>query len=137
MWRTARSEERDGPGATKRRVKLLPRFRYCLYVDRKCLDTLADLPADYFEPRSPRDDPDCNVVVVAIDGAFDERKKRDSERGLQPEVEGCTKWYVGWRYEYLDMAVTTYDECHNIPLDDMEYSRPPLISMSLGKSMPI
>ncbi|GJC89688.1 hypothetical protein ColLi_12526 [Colletotrichum liriopes] len=44
-----RSEERDGPGATDSKTKRLLRFRHCIYVDSKCLDTVAELPADYNE----------------------------------------------------------------------------------------
>ncbi|KAG8166432.1 hypothetical protein KVR01_002121 [Diaporthe batatas] len=136
-WCAARSEERDGPGATNGGVKHLPRFKYCLYVDRKCLDTLANLPADYFEPQSRQKLHQSEVVVVAIDGAFDRRTPRyDPDRGLQPEVEGCTEWYVGWRYEYIDRTVATYDECHGFSLDHRPYKRPPLISTFGQKSMP-
>ncbi|KAJ0269100.1 hypothetical protein Brms1b_011242 [Colletotrichum noveboracense] len=128
-WREARSEERDGPGATKDRAKRLPRFKHCVYVDRKCLDTLAGLPADCDEEKL------FNVVAVVIDGSFDEKTPGDDE-GLYPDIEGCTARYVGWRYEDIEMLVDTYEESHNYPLSHIDYKRPPLISPNGRRSMP-
>lgn len=129
-WVASRSEERDGPNATKNMAKKLPRYKRCLYVDRKCLDTLAKMPANYLEtqphPRGLRP----KVVVVVLDGLFDGRR-RDLEMDQQsyPDVEGCTTWYVGWRYEDVDSLVSTYEENHSEPLSEFfAYKRPPLIS---------
>ncbi|KAK1564276.1 uncharacterized protein LY79DRAFT_530181 [Colletotrichum navitas] len=132
-WCAACSEERDGPGATKSKTKRLPRFRYCVYVDRKCLDTLARLPAN-----QDKEDYDelSNVVAVVIDGAFDKRTPGD-DKGLYPDIEGCTERYVGWRYEGIDMLVNTYEESHNYPLSHIDYKRPPLISPDGLSSMPV
>lgn len=132
-WCAGRSEERDGPGARKKGVRRLPRFKHCLYVDRKCLDTLSRLPENYCELQ--RTDHESNVVVVVIDGAFDERTP-GSDQGLHPDVEGCTERYVGWRYEDIEMVVTTYNESHHEPLSDFDYKRPPLISPNGFSSMP-
>ncbi|KAF3798873.1 hypothetical protein GCG54_00008331 [Colletotrichum gloeosporioides] len=128
-WRGARSEERDGPGATKDRAKRLPRFKHCVYVDRKCLDTLAGLPADCDEEEL------FKVVAVVIDGSVDEKIPGDEE-GLYPDIEGCTARYVGWRYEDIEMLVDTYEESHNYPLSHIDYKRPPLISPNGLRSMP-
>ncbi|KAJ0330939.1 hypothetical protein COL922a_012231 [Colletotrichum nupharicola] len=128
-WREARSEERNGPGATKDRAKRLPRFKHCVYVDRKCLDTLAGLPADCDEEKL------FNVVAVVIDGSFDEKTPGDDE-GLYPDIEGCTARYVGWGYEDIEMLVDTYEESHNYPLSHIDYKRPPLISPNGRRSMP-
>lgn len=137
-WREGRSVERDGPGARKKGVRWLPRFKHCLYVDRKCLDTLSTLPENYCELQ--RTDLDSNVVVVVIDGAFDERTRGERrlglDQGLHPAVEGCTERYVGWRYEDIEMVVSTYDESHHEPLSDFDYKRPPLISPNGLDSMP-
>ncbi|KAG6365845.1 hypothetical protein INS49_000021 [Diaporthe citri] len=84
-WCAGRSEERDGPGATKDRAGRLPRFKHCLYVDRKSLETLAKMPEGFCELE--RTDLESNVVVVVIDGAFDERMP-GSDQGLHPDVEG-------------------------------------------------
>lgn len=139
-WCASRSEERDGPNATKNSTKRLPRYKRCLYVDRKCLDTLAKMPADYLEtqphPRGVRP----NVVVVVIDGLFD-RRRRDLEMDQlsYPDVEGCTTWYVGWRYEEVDFLVSTYENAHSEPLSEFfAYKRPPLISHGISDqdSMP-
>ncbi|KAJ0360196.1 hypothetical protein COL26b_014151 [Colletotrichum chrysophilum] len=129
-WREAHSEERDGPGTTKDRAKRLPRFKHCVYVDRKCLDTLAGLPADCDEEEL------FKVVAVVIDGSFDEKTAGDDE-GLYPDIEGCTARYVGWRYEDIEMLVDTYEETHNYPLNHIDYKRPPLISPNGRRSMPV
>lgn len=131
-WREGRSEERDGPGARRKGVRRLPRFKHCLYVDRKCLDTLSRLPENFRElPKGF----ESNVVVVVLDGAFDEGE-HGSNRGLHPDVEGCTEKYVGWRYEEIDLVVSTYDESHTYPLSHQAYKRPPLISPFGFNSMP-
>ncbi|WYZ42203.1 hypothetical protein EsH8_V_001098 [Colletotrichum jinshuiense] len=98
-WCAARSEERDSPGATRFRVRRLPRLKHCIYVNRKCLDTVAELPADYTEALGEL--PQSNVVVVVIDGAFKERIPGDDQG--YPDVEGCTE-------------------------SGIDYKRPPLIS---------
>lgn len=132
-WCAGRSVERDGRGARKKGVRRLPRFRRCLYVDRKCLDTLSKLPEN-FDELQPNDF-ECNVVVVAIDGGFDERT-RGPDQGLHPDVEGCTEDYVGWRYEEIDTVVSLYNELHYEPLSNLEYKRPTLISNGGLSSMP-
>ncbi|KAF5497584.1 hypothetical protein CGCS363_v008591 [Colletotrichum siamense] len=130
-WCEARSEERDGPGATGTRTQGLPRFKHCVYVDRKCLETLAKLPNNYRGARMEL----SNMVTVIIDGAFDRRTPGDDE-GLYSEIEGCTERYVGWRYEEVEMLVGTYEESHQYPLSHIDYKRPPLISPFGRKSMP-
>lgn len=140
-WVATRSEERDGPNATKNRTKKLPRYKRCLYVDRKCLDTLATrMPADYLETQPHPRGVGSNVIVVVLDGLFDGRR-RDLEMDQQsyPDVEGCTTWYVGWRYEEVDFLVSTYEENHAEPLSEFfAYKRPPLISSPTSgeQSMP-
>lgn len=130
-WCEARSEERDGPGATGPSTQGLPRFKHCVYVDRKCLDTLAKLPNNYRGARMEL----SNMVTVVIDGAFDRRTPGDDE-GLYSEIEGCTERYVGWRYEEVEMPVGTYEESHQYPLSHIDYKRPPLISPFGRQSMP-
>lgn len=120
-WCEGLSEERDGPGAIRPRVKWLPRFKHCVYVDRKCLDTLAKMPADYLEPQWLRRHSD--VLAVVIDGAFDQRIP-GPDQGMYPDLEGCTERYVGWKYEEIEMLVNTYDEAHVLPLSEIEYQRP-------------
>ncbi|KAI7784813.1 hypothetical protein LA080_009132 [Diaporthe eres] len=132
-WCADRSEERDGPGATEDGAGRLPRFKHCLYVDRKCLDTLAKMPENFFELK--RKGVQSNVVVVVIDGAFDERTP-GSDQGLHPDVEGCTEQYVGWRYEDIDLIISTYQQSHQYPLSHQAYRRPPLISPFGFNSMP-
>lgn len=132
-WCAARSEERDGPGAAKSGTKRLPRFQHCVYVDRKCLDTVAELPASYMSSRGRR--PGSNVVAVVIDGTFDETTP-SNDQGLYPDVEGCTGRYVGWRYDDIEMLVNTYEEAHDYSLSGIEDKRPPLISPFGFKSMP-
>ncbi|KAH7172632.1 hypothetical protein DER46DRAFT_678634 [Fusarium sp. MPI-SDFR-AT-0072] len=40
QWVSERSIERDGAGAEDPLAVYLPRYRYCVYVDQKCLDTV-------------------------------------------------------------------------------------------------
>ncbi|VTT70341.1 unnamed protein product [Fusarium fujikuroi] len=40
QWASKRSIERDGTGAEDPLAELLPGYRYCIYVDEKCLDTV-------------------------------------------------------------------------------------------------
>lgn len=132
-WCAGRSEERDGPGATKNRTKHLPRFKHCLSVDRKCLNTLAKMPANDLETRG--EDYESNVVVVVIDVRFDEGTPHSDDE-LHPDVEGCTELYVGWRYEEIDQVVETYHDSHRYySLDGIDYTRPPLIAPNGFDSM--
>ncbi|RBR15101.1 uncharacterized protein FIESC28_07417 [Fusarium coffeatum] len=39
-WTSQRSVERDGPRVEEAFQYGIPRFRYCIYVDQKCLDTV-------------------------------------------------------------------------------------------------
>ncbi|KAG5757128.1 hypothetical protein H9Q70_000269 [Fusarium xylarioides] len=40
QWASERSDERDGAGAEDPLAVLLPRYRYCVYVNQKCLNTV-------------------------------------------------------------------------------------------------
>ncbi|KAL0941456.1 uncharacterized protein CTRU02_204219 [Colletotrichum truncatum] len=132
-WCAGRSEERDGPGATNSGVEWLPRFNYCLYVDSKCIDTLAKMPANSIKPQEYR--VLSKPVIAVIDAAFDGRTP-GSDRGLYPDVEGCTEWYVGWKYFKIGQLVSTYDVSHGFSLDEIDYVRPPLIAPDGYESMP-
>lgn len=44
-WTSQHSVERDGPGVEDAFQQQTPRFRYCIYVDQKCLDTVAQYEA--------------------------------------------------------------------------------------------
>lgn len=116
------------------RAERLPRFKHCLYVDRKCLDTLAKMPENFCDEPERRG-LESNVVVVVIDGAFGERAP-GPDQGLHPDVEGCTEWYVGWRYEEIDLVNSTYLDSHQWPLSHQAYRRPPLIAPFGHNSMP-
>ncbi|KAK2055317.1 hypothetical protein LY76DRAFT_662379, partial [Colletotrichum caudatum] len=113
----ARSEDRDGPGATRSGTKRLPRFRNCVYVDRKCLDTVAELPAHFDKVQGRRRE--SNVVAVVIDSDFD-KLITGVGQGIHPDIEGCTKRYVSWRYKEVEMLVGTYEESHNPPLSHID-----------------
>ncbi|KZL68181.1 hypothetical protein CI238_08887 [Colletotrichum incanum] len=119
-WCEARSEERDGRGATDPGLK-----------DYHDTDTVFILPANY---RGARMDL-SNMVTVIIDGACDKRTPGDDE-GSYPDIEGCTERYVCWRYEEVEMLVGTYEESHQYPLNHIDYKRPPLISSFGHESMP-
>ena len=112
----------------------LPRFTYCLYVDQKCLNTVAAFAKTF--PRAHRFAPSPPSLVAAlVDGDFDESmyirggfRAEPGERGQFPAVDGRTCRYVGW--EYVDVSVLgyMYDELHSRRLDDaMTYQRPPKI----------
>ncbi|KAI1129346.1 hypothetical protein F5Y10DRAFT_238400 [Nemania abortiva] len=110
----------------------LPRFTYCLYVDQKCLDTLAahvDAKATDLGLRLPPP-----LVVVIIDGDYPDQRPREwtwpnRDSGIRySDVEGCTQKYVGWMYISTDVLASLYDRLHNGRLDEWGgYSRPPEI----------
>lgn len=137
-WREGRMFELEVP-FEKRLIPMakdppprLPRFNYCLYVDQKCLNTVAAFAelfpqAHFWDPIPPP------LVAVLIDGDFDEReykrggyRDKPHERGTFPPVGGRTCRYVGW--EYIDVHVMggMYDALHYERLDEwMNYKRPP------------
>ncbi|OIW34837.1 hypothetical protein CONLIGDRAFT_639172 [Coniochaeta ligniaria NRRL 30616] len=112
----------------------LPRFTYCLYVDQKCLNTVAAF-AELF-PRAHRFAPIPPALVAAlIDGDFEKRnytrggsRAGPRERGQFPPVDGLTCRYVGWEYVNVEVLGDLYDTLHHERLDDeMHYKRPPKI----------
>ncbi|WYZ42284.1 hypothetical protein EsH8_V_001179 [Colletotrichum jinshuiense] len=122
----------------------LPRFKHCLYVDQKCLDTLEPFQKSEGDPalqgsrlfkytREP--------MVLAIVDRLWTPDRRDgnvtmNDRGYPP-IEGCDRKYVGWEYANASCMASYYNELHGSDLDDYtDYLRPPAISPGGFKSMP-
>ncbi|KAB5580300.1 hypothetical protein GE09DRAFT_432246 [Coniochaeta sp. 2T2.1] len=121
----------------------LPRFNYCLYVDQKCLDTVAAF-AKQFPPQSswmPRGPP---LVAGLIDADFDESlyvagglREMPGEHGQHLAMDGRTCEYVGWSYVDVSFLGGLYDTFHHRRLDDaMDYKRPPRIAPMGDETMP-
>ncbi|KAL0933647.1 uncharacterized protein CTRU02_210446 [Colletotrichum truncatum] len=115
----------------------LPRFKYCLYVDKKCLDTLEpsqrDVHPRFREAGTP-------LVVAIIDRQWTpNRRGKDNpmDEGGFPPIDGSDRRYVGWRWQnsiYLSMLYSGLWWCD---LDDeISYKRPPAINPVGRESMP-
>lgn len=112
----------------------LPRFTYCIYVDKKCLNTLPAFAerfprAHRFAPRPPA------LVVALVDGDYDESlyvsggaRAEPDERGQYPEIDGRNCKYVGWQYVDVSCLATQYDKLDSRRMDGRTYKRPPTIA---------
>ncbi|EJT80336.1 hypothetical protein GGTG_00337 [Gaeumannomyces tritici R3-111a-1] len=116
-WIAARSDERDGPGAAAPWIpKECPRFKYCIYVDRACLDSLT-VARNY--RRGPGIHWYLRGQVVVIDGTHghhdedpdDEDEDEDEDEGYEP-LEGNPAWDVGWTYVDAGFLTGTYESLH-------------------------
>ncbi|KAK6213695.1 hypothetical protein QIS74_09697 [Colletotrichum tabaci] len=124
------------------RVQLIPLFRYCLYIDQKCLDTLEAF-------QKPEGDPSAEypftiygrppMVLVFVDRLWTRSLKGVPKKQWgYPRIEGSSKHYVGWLYRRALSMVATYSELAGDWDEDQpwEYARPPAISPIGDESMP-
>ncbi|KAF6835288.1 hypothetical protein CPLU01_04368 [Colletotrichum plurivorum] len=119
------------------------RFKYCLYVDQKCLDTLEpfqragenpymqDIMGKYQRPP---------MVIVVVDRRWRPRRIhiKEKDRG-HPPIEGCDEHYVGWAYMRSFITASLYHDFSGDyeKLEDREsYARPPLLTPYGALSMP-
>ncbi|KAL6365616.1 hypothetical protein LRP88_01616 [Fusarium phalaenopsidis] len=128
-WAAARSVERDGPGADDPWLRNRPRFKYCIYVDQRCLDTV-DQHETWVEQGAPG--PLKNVVCVIIDRTA---KPKGRGRNGYPSVEGCVKMDTGWMYTSLGAIPDVYNRLSFEELSEHDYPRPPQV-FPLGDPMP-
>ncbi|KAF9879532.1 hypothetical protein CkaCkLH20_03075 [Colletotrichum karsti] len=120
-------------------VAELPRFRFFLYVDKQCLDTVvqfqnADHGHPYFRSLLPP------MVIAVVDGSWTpdtvQSYHRSNEDGY-PEIDGSTKRYVGYEYYMALFAAGLYESLHGVGLVDYEsYNRPPAIAPTGKDTMP-
>ncbi|KAF9879531.1 hypothetical protein CkaCkLH20_03074 [Colletotrichum karsti] len=120
----------------------IARFRYCLYVDQKCLDTLEQFQnseGDFVGQIAQYSRPP--MVIVLVDSQWTPSRKGvpKKDRGFPP-IEGTDKRNVGWLYTRALDLTSFYDELSQnygvVDFDDF-YARPPIISPGFsGLSMP-
>ncbi|KAL8381652.1 hypothetical protein RB595_005775 [Gaeumannomyces hyphopodioides] len=136
-WVAARSDERDGPGAAAAWIpKACPRFKYCIYVDRACLDSLTVRRVRHLSRAGLRSILLGQVVVIDGThgrhdedlGAFgDEDEDEDEDEEEYDPLEGNTAWDVGWTYVDASCLTTTYEDLHRRMTDwetwEMVYDR--------------
>ncbi|KAH7010777.1 uncharacterized protein B0I36DRAFT_340962 [Microdochium trichocladiopsis] len=110
-WVDARSVERDGEGAdAPNLVEDLPRFKYCVYVDQVCLNSLSVSPVDG-TPGAPWCLKEGQIIVIDATGA--ESYEPSAEGGYEP-VEGNASFNVGWAYFDIHGLTEMYAElCDN------------------------
>ncbi|KAJ1335478.1 hypothetical protein MN608_02216 [Microdochium nivale] len=119
IWRQEQQQSLGAdahPASTLAKLDALPRFRYCLYVDQKCLDTLdAHASAKATRKRPGYGPPMPALVAMVIDAGCGD----DGEQQQQAS-------YPGWQYYNLRYVAGLYDELHRTPLSESElYIRPP------------
>ncbi|KAK3298782.1 uncharacterized protein B0H64DRAFT_317581 [Chaetomium fimeti] len=112
----------------------LPRFAYCLYVDHECLATLgphlAGKPSDPTQPHFPPPP----LVAILIDGDY---VHQPDVQGPFPPIDGSTARYVGWEYSDTRYICSLYEDLIASPLDDYSYRRPPALTETGSRSMPL
>jgi hypothetical protein len=118
---------------------MIPRFKYCLYVDKPCLDTLLAREQWLRESKDRQHAGEVapDVVCAVIDK--DCAPEGEGKDGYEP-LDGCTRYYPGWKYYPVDLIVGLYNRLHYRGLTDGfgEYERPPLVSQTWGpQRMPL
>jgi hypothetical protein len=129
-WVSQHSVERDGPGVEEALRQKFPRFRYCIYVDKKCLDTVAKYEA-WAEAgaQSVRK----KVVCAVLDKNC--HQKGEGE-GRYTRIEGCSREYTGWQYTSVHCLADLYDRLSKQELSGYDYTRPPMVFPADGP-MPV
>jgi hypothetical protein len=120
-WAFQRSVERDGPRVEEAFQHDFPMFRYCIYVDQKCLDTVTQ-----YEAWAEAGAPGCSKQVVCA--LIDKRcKSKRQGKGKFRRIEGCSREYTGWQYSSVHTLPSLYDKLSLMGLMEHEYARPPQI----------
>ncbi|WXC62913.1 hypothetical protein SNK03_008731 [Fusarium graminearum] len=122
-WTSQHSVERDGPGVEDAFQQQTPRFRYCIHVDQKCLDTVAQYEA-WADAGAEGDDK--QVVYVVLDKNC-HRKGEGEGEGRFPRIEGCSREYTGWQYTSVHCLAHLYDKLSKQELSGYDYTRPPMV----------
>lgn len=136
VWRKGPEYRRSDPGFPGEASLRLPRFTYCLHVDRDCLDTVDAHAAA--KPAPAEDAPAPMLVVALVDGEYKDVSSIDDYQC--PPIEGCTQEYVGWQYMPVDLLPCFYNDHHYYHIESelgIEYNRPPKISPFCIGTMPM
>ncbi|KAH7166405.1 hypothetical protein EDB81DRAFT_918820 [Dactylonectria macrodidyma] len=98
-----------------------PRFRYCIYIDQKCLDTV-----DQYETwvATGAEGKLKNVVCAVLDK--DCGLSGRGRRGF-PSVEGCVRSDTGWMYMTIKCVPDVYNRLSYQALAEADYERPPAV----------
>ncbi|XEU96394.1 hypothetical protein FSHL1_001679 [Fusarium sambucinum] len=120
-WTSQHSVKRDGPGVEDAFRQQFPRFRYCVYVDQKCLDTVAQYEA---WAKAGAEDGDKQVVCVVLDKNC---HQKGEVKGRFPRIEGCSREYTGWQYTSVHCLAHLYDKLSKQELSGYDYTRPPMV----------
>ncbi|KAG8666334.1 hypothetical protein FPOAC2_11442 [Fusarium poae] len=130
-WVSQHFVERDGPEVPDAfRRQQFPRFRYCIYVDQKCLDTVAQYEA---WAKAGAEGVGKQVVCVVLDKNC---HRKGEGKGRFPRIEGCSREYTGWQYISVHCLAGLYDKLSKQELSGYDYTRPPMVFPSDGP-MPI
>lgn len=136
-WVLHRSVGRDGTGADYPGLMLdsdciIPRFSHCIYVDKGCLNTLFRYETWQKEgSKGLAPLVACALIDVNCDAAGLGRKG-------YPDIEQCSRAYVGWMYLSLKSIPPMYnsqslESSHGYHEYDPSYIRPPLIYPYTGQ----
>ncbi|KAM3506137.1 hypothetical protein MY11210_007687 [Beauveria gryllotalpidicola] len=123
-WAAARSPRRDGPGADGPFIEShVPRFMYCVYVDQRCLRTLAAFD-DWL--RLDRNGPMQYLACALVDKNCP--PGGEGAAGM-PLVDGCDRYYTGWMYAHVGSLPELYNTLGHQRLisGPNNYARPPRI----------
>lgn len=123
-WAAARTPQRDGPGADGPFIEShVPRFMYCVYIDQRCLRTLAAFD-DWL--RIDRNGPMQYLACILIDKNCPPEGEGDA--GMTP-VDGCERYYTGWMYAHVGSLPELYNTLGHQRLisGPNNYARPPRI----------
>ncbi|KAB5575662.1 hypothetical protein GE09DRAFT_1215421 [Coniochaeta sp. 2T2.1] len=146
-WVETRSDERDGSGASREHVpRQSPRYQYCLYFDKECLDSIRIQTK--FEHAPADGSVSLRGYMILIDSDFFPRESGGDfteedleelrEEGLTPEdleehyapIDGNTEYDIGWMYVHASGAMTGMYERLASPMSspkearELDYRRP-------------
>ncbi|GJC99325.1 hypothetical protein ColKHC_08151 [Colletotrichum higginsianum] len=136
------SEQVAEAGLQPTSLQMITLFRYCLYIDQKCLDTLEAFQKSEGEPFAQ--DPIMihwrpPMVLVVVDRLWTRSLKGVPKKQWgHPRIEGSSKHYVGWFYKRALSMVAAYSDVSASWDEDQpwDYARPPAISPIGDEWMP-
>ncbi|ROT37997.1 hypothetical protein SODALDRAFT_324451 [Sodiomyces alkalinus F11] len=132
-------EDGRGPGAWRANAlatvwRCPPTFRFCLFVDQECLDTLKAYE-EWAQAGAQGRAPYVACIIIDSDG----EPEGEGPDGY-PAVDGCTRYDPGWMYTSVGALASLYDHLCLEELTDgyKQYARPPLLypAHQRGISMP-
>ncbi|KPM46252.1 hypothetical protein AK830_g248 [Neonectria ditissima] len=118
-WVAEKAADGSQPDFCKIGICDMARFKYCIYVDQKCLDTV-----DQYETWVQAGAKGVTKAVVCAILDKDYKPTGRGKRGFQ-SIEGCVRENTGWMYTEVGCTAGLYDKFSSSRMGEWDYKRPP------------